>query len=45
MSMIRKAVKKYLQERRALGFKLYSSERLLLQFADYLEKRNTTTPF
>ncbi len=41
MSMIRKAVKKYLQERRALGFKLYDSGLLLFQFADYLEKRKT----
>ena len=42
MSMVRKAVKAYLQERRALGFKLHESERLLSQFADYLEKHKVT---
>ena len=42
MSMVRKAIKKYLQERRALGFKLYDAGHLLFQFADYLEKHKTT---
>ena len=42
MKAIRKAVKKYLQERRALGFKLYSSGLLLFQFADYMEQRKAT---
>ena len=40
--MIRKAIRKYLQERRALGYKLHYSERSLFQFADYLEKHKTT---
>ena len=42
MSMVRKAIKKYLQERRALGFKLQDAGHLLFQFADYLEEHKTT---
>jgi integrase len=40
--MVRKAIKKYLQERRSLGFKLNDAERLLFQFANYLEEHKTT---
>lgn len=42
MSMVRKAIKKYLQERRALGFKLHDAGCLLFKFADYLEEHKTT---
>ncbi len=42
MSIIKKAIMKYLQGRRAFGYKLDYSERLLLQFADYLEKHKAT---
>jgi integrase/recombinase XerD len=43
MGIIEKDVKKYLQERRSLGFKLDKPERLLYQFDDYLEKRKATS--
>jgi len=42
MNDLRKAVKKYLRERRALGFKLYKSEHFLFQFVDYLKQHKTT---
>ena len=42
MSTIKKAVKKYLQERRALGFKMDVAERLLFLFADYLQEHKIT---
>ena len=42
MSIIKKAIRGYLQGRRALGYKLDFSERSLLQFADYLEKHKAT---
>jgi integrase/recombinase XerD len=42
MGIIRKDIKRYLQERRALGFKLDEPEHLLYQFDDYLEKLQAT---
>ena len=42
MGILKKGVKKYLQERRALGFKLYEEGLLLYQFDNYLEKCKAT---
>ena len=39
MSTLKKAVKRYLQERRSLGFKLYKPGLLLHQFVDFLEQQ------
>ena len=42
MNVLRKAVVRYLQERRSLGFRLYDAGLLLPQFVNFLEQQGAT---
>ena len=42
MSNLREGIADYLELRRSLGFKLKKDERLLLDFAQFMERRRAT---
>ena len=42
MSDLRTAIAEYLELRRSLGFKLRTDERLLMDFAAFMERRHAT---